>query len=275
MTETGAKNQPHVLITGASGGLGCALARNYARKGWRLSLMGRDEKRLSQTASFCREAGAVQVRQYIQDMRDLDGVRNALAAIDGDAPVDLLLLNAGVSSGVLPNGGAEPIEDLRRVMDVNATSTIVAAAFMADRMMLRQKGRIAMVSSLAAFYPLPSSPGYSAAKAAISVYGRALGGHLAGSGVKISVIYPGYVETAMSKRLKGQKPFCISAEAAARIIAERLEAGAACIVFPKILAFGMQLLHFLPRPVADFFAARFSFTIEPDDESPLSAKGRD
>lgn len=275
MTKTEAANQPHVLITGASGGLGSALAQNFAQKGWRLSLMGRNEKRLSQTVVSCQKAGAVQVGCYIQDMRDLDGVRSALAAIDDDAPVDLVILNAGVSSGVLANGGAEPVDDLRRVMDVNATSTIVAAAFMADRMVVRKKGHIAMVSSLAAFYPLPSSPGYSAAKSAISVYGRALGGHLAGSGVKISVIYPGYVETAMSKRLKGQKPFCISAEAAAQIIAERLAAGATRIVFPKILALGMLLLHFLPEPIAAFFAARFSFTIEPDDESPLFAKNQD
>lgn len=259
----------HILITGASGGLGSALARTYAAPGLFLSLWGRNQKRLEQTAALCREAGA-ETGIILQDIRDARATRAALLASDEARPLDMAVLNAGISAGVLPDGRPEPAEDACRTMEVNATGAINMAAALLERMTRRGGGHIVFIASLAAFYPLPSSPSYCAAKAAVSYYARAL--RAARTPARVSIVYPGYVETPMSRRLKGPQPFLWKADAAAAHIRGHLQSGSDTIVFPKLLALGTWSLNLLPRPLAAFFAKRFAFTVEPDAESPLAEK---
>lgn len=259
------------MITGAGGGLGSALAAAYARPYSLLCLWGRDEGRLGKARAVCQSKGArtVCVRQ---DIRDAEAARAALLAQDDARPLDLVFLNAGVSAGTLPGGGLEPAEDAFRIMQVNAACTIAMGGTVLERMLARRAGHLVFISSLAAFYPLPSSPSYCAAKAAVRVYARAVRFGLAGSGVRISIVCPGYVDTPMSRRLKGPQPLRWSAEKAASHIRARLDAGSDDIVFPALLALGIRALHLLPRPLAALFARGFSFSIEPDAESPRAGE---
>lgn len=261
--------QRHILISGASGGLGGALAREFAATGVLLSLWGRNEERLTAVADACRAQGA-ETQISIGDTRDLVWARNALRVLDDTRPVDVAILNAGVSSGTLPGGGMEPVEDACRTLEVNALGAVNMGATLLERMTVRGSGQVVFISSLAALYPLPSSPAYCAAKSAVASYARAARAALPPGRTRVSVVYPGYVDTPMSRRLMGPQPFRLSAERAARHIRTRLEAGADSIVFPRMLAFGMRLLHLLPAPLADFFARRFSFTVSPDAESPAA-----
>ncbi len=262
----------HVLITGAGGGLGVALASLYAAKGRTMSLWGRDTARLERAEQAClRRESSVIITSH--DLRDRENMRLRLLELDERLPVDLAFLNAGVSSGILPDGRMESPEDALRVMEVNAASSIYAAAILLERMRARGGGRVILTSSLAALSPLPSSPAYCASKAALLSYGRAMNMALAGTGVRICVICPGYVDTPMSRRLAGAKPWVWSAEKTAAHIRKRLESGKDVIAFPWLLALGTRGLNLLPTPLAAFFARRFSFTVRPDAESPDSSQG--
>ncbi len=268
--ETRGTARRHILISGASGGLGGALALAYAGPDIRLSLWGRNKDRLETVAEACRVKGAI-ANLHTGDTRELALTRAALHALDDALPLDMAILNAGVSSGVLPDGGLEPVEDVCRTLEVNALGTINMGAALLARMTARDAGRVVFISSLAAFYPLPSSPAYSAAKTAIAFYAKGTRASLPPGRTRISIVYPGYVDTPMSRRLVGPQPLRLTAEQAARYIRTKLDAGADDIVFPQTLALGLSLLRLLPAPVADFFARRFSFTVVPDAESPAAS----
>ncbi len=257
----------HVLITGASGGLGQCLARDYAKSGMRLTLWGRDALRLDAVAATCAQQGA-QIHLEKCDIRDYAAVRDSILHIDQAHPIDLAILNAGVSSGSHPQTGAmESAADACRVMQVNAAGTLNMAASLLECMVARKRGHLVFISSLAALYPLPDSPAYSASKIAMASYAQAMKLALAHTKIRISIVYPGYVLTPMSERLKGPQPLRLGAEEAATLIRSRLEAGCDSIAFPQTLALGMRLLHFLPATLAAFFLRRFAFTVEPDAES--------
>lgn len=257
----------HVLITGASSGLGAALAVQYAAPGVRLTLWARDAQRLDLVAARCRARGAA-VQTISQDVRDLDASSTALHRLDAEAPIDLAVLGAGVSSGTLPDNTPEPAHDAARTLTVNATAAIHMAATLFALMRPRGTGHVACVSSIAALFPLPDSPAYSAAKAALSHYARAMRPHV--RPVRVSVIYPGYIDTPMSRRLTGPQPLRWSAEKAAARIRSRLDAGAESVIFPLPLACGTWLLNLLPASVSAFFLRRFGFSIRPDEADPAS-----
>jgi short-subunit dehydrogenase len=254
----------HILIVGASGGLGGALAGVFAAPGRHLSLWGRDGRRLAAVAALCRDRGAT-TGEVLQDIRDLEESRRLLAVLDAERPLDLAVLAAGVSSGTLPDGSPERVEDACRTLEVNAVATVNLAGALLPRMAARGRGQAAVVSSLAALYPLPDSPAYCASKAALACYVRAVRPLF--SAVRVSLVCPGYVDTAMSRRVRGPQPMRWSAEKAAARIAERLEAGAEDIVFPLLPALGLRVLSLLPAGPARFFARRFAFTVRPDAAS--------
>ncbi|MDL2216833.1 SDR family NAD(P)-dependent oxidoreductase [Desulfovibrio sp. OttesenSCG-928-M14] len=265
-------NKRHILITGASGGLGGALCRIYAEPGTHLTLWGRNEAGLMQLAETCQAQGA-QTTLVVRDIRDLDACREHLRLIQTDHPVDMAILNAGVSSGTLPNGDPEPVEDACRTLHCNATANINMAATLLEDMRARGHGHLVLVSSLAALYPFADSPAYCAAKAALAVYAKAARDWPGNRGVRVSTVYPGYVDSPMSRRLKGAQPMRWSAEKAATHIRTQLEAGANSIMFPRLLALGSLALHLLPTPLARCIYRGLRFTIDPDSDSPARHKG--
>jgi short-subunit dehydrogenase len=208
----------NIVITGASSGIGAALARCYARPGVTVGLIGRDPARLSAAAADVRGAGGV-AQEGALDLRDRAALASFLQEFDAQHPIDLLIANAGVLDGRRADGTIEDADMARRVIEINLLGAIDTLHAVLPGMRRRKRGHIALVSSLAGLAPVTDAPAYSASKAGLLSYGRALRAALAGETIAVSVVCPGYVTSAMTDTHIGKQPGKISAEAAARIIA--------------------------------------------------------
>lgn len=240
----------HIVITGASSGIGAALAMHYASSGAVLGLIGRNAAALQEVADICRQRGA-EARLGVIDVTDAEALKHWLRAFDQDYPVDLLFANAGVSSSIGPNGEAEDWQTVNALLNINIHGAVNTVYPLLDAMRRRRHGHIVLISSLAAYRGLPLMPAYCASKAALKSYGEALRGWLRGDNVKVSVVCPGFVASKMTDRFPGPRPFLMSAEKAAIIIQKGLSRNRACITFPFPLNVGMKLLAWLPANVAD------------------------
>jgi short-subunit dehydrogenase len=234
-----------VLLTGATGGIGASLAEAYAESGVTLILHGRNEERLAEVAHACRGKGA-RVLTQIMDLRDSAALAAWLGEIGRTEPVDLLIANAGVNTNIGENGAGERWADTEALLDINVKATIATVHGVLPGMRERGSGQIALMSSLAAFYGLPVTPSYSASKAALKTYGEALRGWLAAEGIRVNVVMPGYVESAMCRDMPGPKPFLWQPDRAARHIRRALAADRPRISFPAPLSWGCWWLSVLP-----------------------------
>jgi short-subunit dehydrogenase len=241
----------HVVITGASSGIGAALAQAYSRTGRRLSLIARDRLRTEEIARNCRALGA-EVDIYLADVTDAGSISEAVLRCDRRQPVDLLLANAGIGGrDSLAGSSGEPGDVGRRIFATNTIGVINTITPLLPLLVARRSGQIAIVSSLAALIELPSCPVYCASKAAVRVYGIALRRLLANSGLHVSVICAGFVATPMSAGLPFRPPFLWTADYAAQYIVQQLEKCRAEIRFPWQLTIAVRILKLLPSAVAD------------------------
>ena len=245
-----------VLITGATGGLGHALAVLYAGPGRTLILHGRDERRLGEVSRACAERGA-QVTPIAFDVRDVSGFAARLVQVAAATPIDLAIVNAGVSRA--NRGDRESWDDIEAVLDVNVRAALATVSALLPSMRRRGAGQIALIASLAAYHGMPLMPSYCASKAALKAYGEGMRGWLAPQGVAVNVVLPGFVKTPMSDALPGPKPFMISADDAARRIQIGLARNRARISFPQPLAFGTWLLSVLPAAWSQAMVRRMGF----------------
>lgn len=260
-----------IVITGASSGIGAALARAYAAPGRVLGLTGRDAARLADTVAAARTAGA-EVVEGLFDVRETAALTAWLQAFDEAHPVDLLVSNAGVVTGLQAGRSAEVTESAFRLVDVNLKGAIATVSALVERMRARRRGHIVLVSSLAGLYAHPDLPSYSASKAAVRFYGDALRQWLKGS-VEVTVVCPGFVTSPMSSRHIGPKPFEISADKAAGLIRRGIARRKALIAFPWPLVLPIWFANLVPARVADFFMGGFAAEIEPDAETARERAG--
>lgn len=244
--------QRHIVITGASRGIGAALALQYADKHTTLGLIGRNHQDLEQIAAACQTRGA-QTNIGLFDISDTLQLTHWLQSFDQAHPIDLLITNAGITNAIGEHGEAEAIEAIMRVLEVNLHGTIHSIHAVLANMRQRGHGQIALISSLGAYRGMPITPAYCASKAAVKSYGEALRGWLASEGIRVNIICPGFVESDMSSRFHAPKPFMISATKAARIISKGLRKNRAIITFPFPLNLGMWFISVLPFPIASFF----------------------
>jgi short-subunit dehydrogenase len=245
------KNPATVLITGASGGLGGALALEYARSGRTLLLHGRDPARLAAVAQACQQRGA-QVVIKLFDLRETEAAGAALRALAEPQPIDLAIVNAGVGQTSGAEEETESFEAGRALLAVNLDGALLTVAAVLPAMRRRGTGQIALISSLAAYIGVPLTPTYCASKSALKVYGEALRAWLAPHGIAINVVMPGFVRTPMSTRIRGSKPGMVSAARAAQLIRRGLERNRARITFPRLLAAGMWWLPLMPSALAQW-----------------------
>lgn len=250
---------PCILITGASSGIGAALARHYAGPGATLVLVARDPARLEAVAAACRETGAAVETERL-DVRDRAGVRAFLEAADARHPFDLVIVNAAINGGH-PTGGIETEEMAFETADINLGGALNVMLPMVRLMLARGQGQIALMSSLAAFAPLPDAPAYSGAKAALFAHGLALREKVRAQGVKINVVTPGYVKTPMGGDYKGWRPLEMSAEEAARRIARGLARDQDVVAFPMRLAVLARGAGLLPERLRRLGMHGFRFQI--------------
>jgi short-subunit dehydrogenase len=248
----------HIVITGASAGLGRALASAYSAPGVTLGLIGRDADRLEAVAQACRAQGAnVETGQI--DVRDAQAMQTWLHRFDDAHPIDLLIANAGAASTLASATDWEDLERTAAIVNTNFYGAIHAVLPVIARMRPRRQGQIALISSLAALRGMAISPAYCASKSALKAYGDSVRPILSRDGIRISIVLPGFVKTAMSDVFPGDKPFLWSADKAAQHIQRKLKSGRAEIAFPGLLAFGMRLLPLLPAVLADAILGGLSY----------------
>ena len=235
-----------VLITGASRGLGAALALEYAAGGRILALTARNGPLLERVAEACRARGA-EVHTHCADLT-LDGSLAALVErVEALAQIDLLIANAGVFDGRRDGSAHELLHEALAVVRTNLEGTMRSVDAVLPGMTARRSGRIALISSLAARHPLADAPAYSASKAGMAAYGAALDEAVAPLGIAVSVVLPGHIDTDQARLQSGRLPLLMGTDVAARRIKAGLDRGKPCIVLPRRLALLISLGALLPR----------------------------
>lgn len=221
----------NVLVTGASSGIGEAIARASAARGDRLFLCGRDKARLEAVSAACRELGAAAVRSDTLDVSDASAVREWMESCDAEAPIGRVFANAGIGTGI------EDEENVRRTFATNVDG-VVNTVLPAIEIFRRHDGtasaprQILITASIAGYGPLRACPAYSATKACVKTWGLALRAMLRREGIRVSVICPGFVRSRLTDRNTCPMPFLMGADKAARIILRRADRNTAIIAFP-------------------------------------------
>ncbi|MEH6472457.1 MAG: SDR family NAD(P)-dependent oxidoreductase [Halopseudomonas sp.] len=247
-----------IVITGATGAIGGALALEYAEPGALLILQGRDLEQLQTVSDRCIQAGA-QAQCFSFDLRDTTQLQQWIGEICATQAPDLLIANAGMNTNIGPDRSGEEWSNIEALLDLNIKSTLALCQQVAQAMRQRGSGQIGIISSLAAYYGLPVTPSYSASKAAVKAYGEGLRGWLAEDGVGVTVVMPGYVASPMCHDMPGPKPFLWSPERAARVIRKGLDNNRARISFPFPLNFGSWWLAVLPSALSQRLLKLFNY----------------
>ena len=237
----------NVLITGASSGIGEALALACAKRGDRLFICGRNADRLDAVATACRGMGA-EVYDQIVDVTDENATRRWLQASDAIAPLNRVFANAGVSTG------EENEANSRRTFATNVGGcvNVVLPAIELFRTRKPKDGpilgqpQIVITASIAGYGPLKACPAYSATKSCVKTWGLSLRGMLAPEGIRVSVVCPGFVRSRITDGNTCPMPFFMEADKAAAIILRRVDRNVGLIAFPWPMRFGAWWISTLP-----------------------------
>jgi short-subunit dehydrogenase len=244
------------LVTGASSGIGAAIAAELAASGYRLGLSGRDEARLAEVAARC--VGSPECLTGAFDIRDAAAF-SAFAGRLGD--IDLYVSNAGILDGRREGEVVESRAAALAVIEVNLIACIEGLHTVLEAMQRRGSGQIVLVTSLAGLSPVADAPAYSASKAGLISYGIALRDALADTPIGVTIACPGYVKTAMGGQHHGNRPHEISARDAARRILKAAARNKAICGFPFPLYPFAHLSLMLPDAVRRFFTKGLRFTV--------------
>lgn len=242
-----------VFVTGASTGLGRALSLHYARRGATLGLVARRREALETVAS---EAPGGPHATYAADVADREAMTRAAREFAEQFGLpDIVVANAGISVGTLIEH-AEDVDACARVFEVNVMGVINALHPFVAPMRARGRGRLVGIASVSGIRGLPGAGAYCASKAALITLLESLRAELHGSGVHVTTICPGYIETRMTASNPYRMPFILSAEEAARRVARTIERGSSYAVIPWQMAVVAKALRLLPNGLFDRLFAR-------------------
>jgi NAD(P)-dependent dehydrogenase (short-subunit alcohol dehydrogenase family) len=243
-----------VFLTGASSGLGSALARRYAAEG--ASVLGLHARRVDRLHELARTLGPASCPVYAGDVRDASSLRAAAQDfMTRFGTPDIVVANAGVSIGT---STADPDDNgaFRTVLDTNVLGMVHTFQPFLSAMAAGKRGKLVGVASVAGFRGLPGSGAYSASKAAAISYLESLRVELAGTGVEVLTVCPGFIATPMTEKNPYPMPFLLSADVAAQLVVRAVRRGRRFYVFPWQMAWVGGLLRVLPRPLYDMALAR-------------------
>ncbi len=255
----------NTLITGASSGIGEALALACAARGDTLFLCGRDQVRLDDVVRRCRALNAP-TYGTILDVTDREATAAWLQSCEAIAPIERVFSNAGVGTGI------ETADHVRRTFDINVNGNLNIVLPMLEIFRQRRLGperQILMTASIAGYGPIKSCPAYSATKSCIKTWGLALRGMLAPEGIKVSVICPGFVRSRITDRNTCPMPFFMEADKAAQIILKRADQNVGLIAFPWQMRFATWLLSILPFRLNEWINRLLPAKVLPDRAKDL------
>jgi NADP-dependent 3-hydroxy acid dehydrogenase YdfG len=247
---------PLVFITGASSGIGQALAARYRGAGWRVALVAR---RAAEIDAWCRAQGWAEheFAAFGADVRDIDAITGAgRACIERMGVPDVVIANAGISVG-MDSAEFEDLQTMRRTLETNVLGMAATFQPFLGSMLERGRGTLVGVASVAAIRGLPGHGAYCASKAAVVNYCESLRGDCRPSGVRVVTLVPGYVATPLTARNSYGMPFLLAPEAFADRAFAAIDAGVSYRVIPWQMGVVAKLMRMLPNPLFDrLFAGR-------------------
>jgi short-subunit dehydrogenase len=246
-----------VFITGASSGIGRALAVELGRRGAAVGLLARRAEALRDVAGEVEKAGG-KALALPADVRNAGEVEKAAARIrELWGHIDVLVANSGV--GMITPGTNFRADEVTEVITINTIGVINSVAAVLPDMIARRGGHLVAISSLAAYRGLPKSCAYSASKAAVSTFFESLRVDLQGTGVDVTTIHPGFIKTPLTAGRKGRLLFLMELDDAIRRIVRAIEARRRTYAFPWQLAGLVRLLKLVPDALYVRIGARGSF----------------
>lgn len=253
------------MISGASRGLGAALAIRFAASGTFVGLIGRDAAALRQVAVTCEGLGAT-VRVGLCDVTDGAAMSELLTGWDDANPIDLAIANAGVTGGRRADGSMDGTGGARRLIETNLIGAMNLVEPLLPRFQARRSGQFALIASLAGLRGMPDHPAYSASKAGVLAYGEGLRAALRPDGIRVSVILPGYFTSDLDDRWSGPKPLAMSRDRMADRVAAAIRRGAGQAMIPRRLGLVLRLLALLPSGLGDRLIALNRLTYDPGEK---------
>jgi short-subunit dehydrogenase len=240
-----------VFITGASSGIGAALAAVYARRGAQLALLGRRQDALQALA----DSLPGQHRIYAVDVRDRAALHAAAADFLAAGAVDVVIASAGISVGTSTEDLAD-FEVFESIISTNLNATVSTFEPFIASMKKRGRGRLVGIASVAAVRGLPGAGAYSASKAAVKSYCESLRVELCLSGVKVVTLAPGFIRTPMTAGNPYKMPFLMPVERFAQQAVRAIDGGVSYIVLPWQMRWVARLLALVPNRLYDYLAVR-------------------
>lgn len=242
------------FITGASSGIGQALAWRYHEAGWQLALTARRTREIESWACS-RGLPADSVTIYGADVADIDSIIDAgRSCIARQGVPDVVIANAGISFGV-DTAKREDIDGIRELFAVNNVGMAATFHPFVEPMRARRSGTLVGIASVTGIRGLPGHGGYCASKAAAISYCESLRGEMRGSGVSVVTLCPGYVDTPLTHRDTHAKPFMLTPERFAEKAFRAIQSGSSYRVIPWQMAVVAKVLRLLPNTAFDALLA--------------------
>jgi short-subunit dehydrogenase len=252
-----------VLLTGASSGIGAALALELGRRGWKVGLIAR---RAEELAALAAQIGP-QAAAAPADVTDAESLQRAVAELEAKlGPTTLMVANAGIG-GPTP-GASWSSRMVLKILRVNVEGVVNAFGAVLPGMIARGHGHLAAVSSFAGYRGLPGFGAYNASKSAVTTLCESLRIELVAKGIPVTTVHPGFIRTPMTAPNKFPMPFLMEPDAFARLVADGLERKAAEVNGPWQMAIIMGLARFFPNWLWDAVARKAAPPARPAPETP-------
>lgn len=244
----------NILITGASSGIGEHLAYEYAKQGHKLYLTGRHLERLNKVGKKVCELGG-QAETFISNVCDKQQMEDIIKNIK---KIDIVIANAGISNGTLSKNGIS-YDRTRQILDTNIWG-VVNTIYPAIEIMKKHKsGQVVIISSIAGFKGLGgSSSAYCASKACVRVLGESLHMSLIKFGIKVNVVCPGWIKSALTDQNEYNMPLLMETDHACRLIIKQLEKNKTIIKFPLRIYWAARIIEFLPHNISHKILSKLS-----------------